>query len=307
MRFFALLLSFFSLQTSANDEWVRQLLTPLSAAELTNEFIFEPRYGGTQSVNVSYDDCQRADELRGENPINLAAILYYGKLCSQNIVSSDEGVVGFELENKTQNTINPRSADSTRTFKFSFEQRHTHNSHMSVTENSGLTGSLSHDLLETKIILLPRNFIPWMEVYLFNGTEYRRVHLPTGESIDFNTISGEIVSGVFKEGPMDMTANRHERKFVSLEYLGRGIMIRVDRRAGTPEHIYTQSFNRHERLREATLTHQGKTCYVPKELIWENAHDADKTTYFKYRSDQEFLDRVVNPRCHWNLTLADLE
>ena len=307
MKYLALLLSLVSIQTSANDELVRQLLTPLSAEDLTNEYVFESRRGGSRSANVSYEDCQRAEELRRETPINLPAVLYYADLCSQRIIVSEEGVVGFDIENKTQNSINPRSADSTRSFSFTFEQRHTHNAHISITENSGLTGSMSHDLLETTIILIPRKFVPSMEVFQFNGTQYRRVHLPTSETIDFNAITGEIVSGVFKESPMDMTASRHERKFAGLEYLGRGIMIRVDRRAGTPEHIYTQSFNRNERIREATLTHQGKTCYVPKELIWENAHNADLTTYFKYKSDQEFLDRVVNPRCHWNLTLADLE
>jgi hypothetical protein len=308
MKFLALAFSLLSIQTSANDQLIRQLMTSVSSEELEADFKFIKTRAGMRSVNVSFDDCQKANELRRETPINLPAILYYGDLCSQKIFESDEyGIVGFEFENKTKNAINPRTVNSTRSFNFSFEQRHTHNAHISITENSGLTGSMSHDLLETSIVLIPRKIVPSMEVYHFNGTQYRRVHLATSETIDINAYSGEIVSGVFKESPMDMTASRHDRKFAGLEYLGRGIMIRVDRRAGTPEHIYTQSFNRNERIREATLTHQGKTCYIPKELIWENAHDADKSTYFKYKSDQEFLDRVVNPRCHWNLSLNDLE
>ena len=97
------------------------------------------------------------------------------------------------------------------------------------------------------------------------------------------------------------------RGFAGLSYTGRGLMIRVDRRSGTPEHIYTQAFNQNERINEATLTYRGKTCYVAKELIWANATNADLGAYFLYASDEEFLAKVVNPKCGWKLTLADLQ
>ncbi len=307
MKYLALLM--LSLPLYASDELIRQLVNSERAEEIEHEFQMESSSGSSQALKISYDDCQKADELRLETPINLKAILHYGKLCYQSTSTSANKVVGFSFINETKNDINPRTAEfeSTRSYNFEFPQRHIRNAHISITENSGLTSLMSHDLLETTIILIPRKVIPSMEVYNFNGTQYRKITLVTNETIDVKTTSGEIVDGVFKELPMDMTASRHERKFVGLSYQGRGIMIRVDRRSGTPEHIYTQSFNRNERIKDATLSHQGKTCYVPKELIWINANDADKGVVFKYSSDQEFLDQVVNPRCRWNLTLADLE
>ena len=307
MKYLALAL--LSLPLYANDELLRQLGTSERAEDLNHEFQMVATSASSQSLKISFDDCKRADEQRQQTPMNLQAVLYYGKLCSQSTSMSEGKVVGFNLQNETKNAINPRTAafESTRTYNFEFPQRHVHNAHISITENSGLTSQMSHDFLETTLVLLPRKVIPSIEVFQFNGEQFRRITLVTSETIDVKTVSGEIVDGVFKELPMDMTPSRHDRKFVGLEYQGRGIMIRVDRRAGTPEHIYTQSFNRHERIKDATLTHQGKTCYVPKELIWVNAEDADKGVYLRYSSDQEFLDRVVNPRCRWNLSLSDLE
>lgn len=307
MKYLALAL--LSLPLYADDELLRQLGTSEKAEELNYEFQMVQSSAGSQSLRISFEDCKRADELRQQTPLNLQAVLYYGKLCSLSTSTSEGKVVGFNFENETQNSINPRTAayDSTRSYNFEFPQRHVHNAHISITENSGLTSQMSHDFLETTIVLLPRKVIPSIEVFHFNGEQFRRITLVTSETIDVKTVSGEIVDGAFKELPMDMTTSRHDRKFVGLEYHGRGIMIRVDRRAGTPEHIYTQAFNRHERIKDATLTHQGKTCYVPKELIWVNAEDADKEVFLRYSSDQEFLDHVVNPRCRWNLSLKDIE
>lgn len=307
MKYLALAL--LSLPLYANDELLRQLSTSERAEDLANEFQMIPSSAGSQALRISFEDCQKADELRREVPLNLKAVLYYGQLCSQTTYFTGDKVVGFNFQNETKNAINPRTAEhgSTRSYSFEFPQRHVHNAHISITENSGLTSLMSHDLLETTIVLIPRKVIPSIEVFNFNGEQFRRITLNTNETIDVKTISGEIVDGAFKELPMDMTASRHDRKFVGLQYQGRGIMIRVDRRAGTPEHIYTQSFNRNERIKDATLTHQGKTCHVSKDLIWENATNPDKTVYFKYKTDQEFLDRVVNTRCNWNLSLNDLE
>jgi len=168
---------------------------------------------------------------------------------------------------------------------------------------------MSSDLLESTVIFLPRKNLPYVEVEQDQETESctRKIYLPTGEFMVLNAMTNEIIDGVLKESPMDMTVSRHNRKFAGLEYTGNGIMIRADRRAGTPEHTYTQSFNVNEQISKATITRKGKTCLVSKDLIWENTKNADIGAYFKYSTDQEFLDKVINPICGWGLRLSDLE
>lgn len=293
----------------ASPDLVRQLTTAEYKDDVEDGYRGGQDHGAGRTVQVSPLDCQRAAELRAERPMNLPLVLAADKLCQQSIAIDGTGqVTSIRFENATKNRVNPRTSDngSVRSFQLNFAHRSIQNMNLKITEDSGLTGNMSHDLLESSFHFVPRRVVPYLEVIPREGGQLRRIYLPTNESFDVRTESGEIVGGVLAEDPMDMTLSRHDRRFAGLRYLGRGIMIRADRRAGTPEHIYAQSFNRHERIREATLTHAGKTCYVPKELIWENAHDANKGAFFRYGTDQEFLDQVVNPRCKWNLKLSDL-
>ena len=133
-----------------------------------------------------------------------------------------------------------------------------------------------------------------------------KVILPTEEVIWFDAMTKEIIGGVLEETPIDMTESRHHRKFAGIDYTGNGIMIRADRRAGTPEHTYGVSYNVNERIRDALITHKDKECIVNKNMIWENTENPDVTAYFKYASDQDFLDIVINSICGWNLTMDDI-
>ena len=294
----------------ASEEQIRQLTQPelVSADQGSyNDSLANP---GSKSLKVSPEYCERGRILRNEPRPDYLAIIEVEKLCYQSTyIDAREDVVGFEFVNETVNRVNPRTAEngSDRTFRFNFPLRHSQNMHISITENSGLSGLMSHDLLESTVILLPRKVIPSMQTLDVDGRTLRRIQLPTSEMIDVDARTGEIVAGVITEAPMDMNPSRHARRFAGLTYTGRGIMIRVDRRSGTPEHIYTQSFNQNERIKDATLTYRGKTCYVAKDLIWANATNPDLGAYFLYPSDEEFLLRVVNPKCGWKLTAADLE
>lgn len=293
----------------ANEEHLRQLTQFEEVSEAQGKYDEKLDLSFSRTLKISPEHCVRARELRSRPQPHYPVIVAMEKLCYQTAyVDSQERVVGFDFINETKNNINPRSEHgSDRTFRFRFPLRHSQNMHISITENAGLTGNMSHDLLETTIVLLPRKVIPSIEVLQVGEREIRRVQLPTSETIDFDTSTNEIVDGVMSEAAMDMNPSRHARRFAGLQYNGRGLVIRVDRRAGTPEHIYTQSFNQHERIKEATVTYRGKTCYVPKNLIWANAHNADLGAYVLYASDKDFLEKVINPKCGWKLALADLD
>jgi hypothetical protein len=239
----------------------------------------------------------------------LQKILKLAEICSVSVQLNDKGeLVAFQWENDSKNNINPKNGEGTsRQYHFQFPERSKQNPHLAITDDSGLTGKLSHDLLETTIIFIPRKVLPYIEVNQESNECERKVILPTEEFVIFDALTKEIIAGVLKEAPMDMTESRHKRQFAGIEYTGNGIMIRADRRAGTPEHIYDVRFNVNEHIDKAVITRKGKTCLVKKDLIWENAHNPDKGAFFKYDTDQEFLDQVINPICGWDLTLSDLE
>jgi hypothetical protein len=294
----------------ANEEQIRQLTQTEYVSENQGPYDDGLANPSMRSLKVSAEHCEQARILRSAPRPDYPTIIEIEKLCNQTVyIDEHENVVGFEFVNATNNRVNPRTAEygSERSYNFHYPLRHSQNMHISITENAGIAGSMSHDLLESTIVLLPRKVIPSMEVLQIGERTIRRILLPTSETIDVDAGTGEIISGVITEAPMDMNPSRHARRFAGLTYNGRGLMIRVDRRAGTPEHIYTQSFNQNERIKEATLTYRGRTCYVAKDLIWANATNPDLGAYVLHATDQEFLDKVVNPKCGWRLTVADLE
>ena len=312
-----------SFSAIAQEQYIDQLTTAEYKEEVSGTFA---NAGSVSSRHVKVDkkhcdlEAKARSELSGlvygtpEYKEKLEKVLSLSRLCGMSVgVNSDEDLVQFNFTNDSKNSINPLTAanGSSRQYRFNFEERSKQNINLAITENAGLTGLMSHDLLESTIVFIPRKVLPYVEVDQNKDTEAdictRKIFLPTNEFIVLNAMTNEIIAGVLKESAMDMTVSRHQRKFAGLEYTGNGIMIRADRRAGTPEHIYTQSFNVNEKISKATITRKGKTCLVSKDLIWENTHNADVGAYFKYSTDQEFLDQVINPICGWGLTLGDLD
>ena len=45
---------------------------------------------------------------------------------------------------------------------------------------------------------------------------------------------------------------------------------------------------------------------MKKELLWKDADDEEKLSDFIYDSDEELLDKVINPVCGWNVKVEDL-
>ncbi len=305
----------------AQNQYIDQLTNPQYLDESPSSFQNNTSRSST-TVKVDKKNCdletKEREELRAlsygtpEFQSKLQKVLGYAELCRMSVGMDDSGnLVEINFENNTKNAINPRTSEhgSNRQYRFIFEERSKQNINLSITEDSGLTSQMSHDLLESTIVFIPRKNLPYVELDQEQETSSctRKIFLPTGEFMVLNALTNEIIDGVLKEYPMDMTASRHQRKFAGLEYTGNGIMIRADRRAGTPEHTYTQSFNVNENISKAVITRKGKTCLVSKSLIWENTMNADVGAYFKYSTDQEFLDKVINPICGWGLRLSDLD
>tara|TARA_Y100000768_G_scaffold385360_1_gene371311 strand:- start:612 stop:1649 length:1038 start_codon:yes stop_codon:yes gene_type:complete len=304
---------------SQTQEQRDQLTSSERLPEIATPLRLDPNdFGSTRVIEINKQACDQASALRRQIgfPMPEEALQRVRALdaaCGVMTTIDGEGdVIGFEFTNRSKNAINPRTAPngSQRVFQFNFEERSKQDINLEVTDNSGLSGRLSHDLLETQIMFIPRDVLPSVRSVMTGkncDTAAHLVTLPNEEILLFDALTSAIIGGVLEESPMDMEQSRHKRNFAGLEYQGAGIMIRADRRAGTPEHTYSVAFNQNERINEATLTYQGRTCHVPKSMIWENTNNPDTTAYFKYATDQEFLDQVVNPRCGWgNLTVEDL-
>lgn len=318
MKLLILIFQFFSISVAAQSNYKAQVTNPEYFHENQIEFKNNDQ-SGMRTVKISEKHCKDLKEKReymmtqrdtDQYPIILKEVLALSDLCYLSVeVNNDDEVVGFRFSNDSRNSINPMSSEngSSRQFKFIFEERSNQGVSLQITEDSGLTGRMSHDLLETTLIFIPRKVIPYIEANDEYSSCERKVVLPTEEIVTFNAQTNEIIKGVLDELPMDMETSRHKREFAGISYNGNGIMIRVDRRAGTPEHIYNQSFNVNEKIKQATITHKRKTCLVNKELIFENARNADIGAYFKYSNDEEFLSKVIRPICGWDITLEDLE
>ena len=139
----------------ASEEQIRQLTRPEAVSADQGSYDDSLANAGSMSLKVSPEHCERGRVLRGEPRPDYPTIIDVEKLCYQSASIDGQGnVVGFEFVNETLNRVNPRSAEhgSDRTFRFNFPMRHSQNMHISMTENAGIAGLMSHDMLELSLI-----------------------------------------------------------------------------------------------------------------------------------------------------------
>jgi hypothetical protein len=208
-------------------------------------------------------------------------------------------IVGFEFSNRGGNRVLPRRYDIaknllyTRDFQFRFDDRARQDIHFAVTDwapASNRQFKLS-ELMNSVMLFFPRNYLP---AIVSSGGRYI-VTLPTGEQVEFDAASREIVGGVLSEGPVDLSSNRGTRKFPAVAYTGKGVSVRVDARGADPRIATT-----------ATVTNGSENgcgqragcnqCQVPAEELWQQTGPVR----FRFSSDAEF-DRYLRVRCGFGL------
>ncbi len=302
---------------SEHDRARRQLMTALPPYDTEADPLEST---SRRSVRVLQSACDEYETRRQEilsstipmaqRPAAFSALRPLERLCSTEVGWVNGKVTSIHLRNNTPNAINTTALDNTsgasREFNFEFPDRNRKDMALRITDNAGIASAgMSHNLMESTIVFIPRRVVPRIELVEGNP-RLRRMYLPTGETVDYDPVTNELKGGALNEAPIDVSPDRHSRKFAGVNYSGRGITIRVDRRGGTPEHTYSTPFNSNERVREATITHNGRTCRVSKSLIWNGTNNPDGDTSFKYGTDQAFLNTVINGQCRWNLSLQDL-
>ncbi|MGH7844691.1 MAG: hypothetical protein ACREQW_05930 [Candidatus Binatia bacterium] len=213
-------------------------------------------------------------------------------------------IVGFEFSNRGGNRILPHSYDIaknllfTRDFQFRFDDRARQDNHLYISDwvpSRDRQFRLS-ELMNSVIYFFPRNYLPAIS----NRRGRTIVTLPTGEAVEFDAKTNEILAGVFSEAPVDLNPDKTTRKFPGIQYIGKGVVVRanargLDPRVGSKAMITTGS--------PALECEEGGNCgqcEVPAKELW-----GQKGAFrFKFSTDEEF-DRYLRPRCGFGVPKDD--
>lgn len=195
---------------------------------------------------------------------------------------------GFSFENMGDNRIvdSTRFKHSQRNFNFDYLEQARQNLALQVDDSPNST--VSHTM-HSIFMFFPRKYIPMVE-----QTESSiDVTLPTGEKMIFDKDSKEILSGVFSEGPVDISGNRFKRHYPDLKYNGRGVILRVNARGQSPQLGQYESnkidleygINGSVDVLLINGT-TGERCRRPKSDFWEPLDVSP--IEFKFPTDEEF-------------------
>jgi hypothetical protein len=226
------------------------------------------------------------------NTINWVSGLYYLR---QDLLPEGQ-FEAFTVENKGKNTI-VSANESSREFEFFFDEQARQN--ISLMISDAPNGTVSHTM-HSHFMFFPRKYLPYAELNKKQVT----VTLPTGEQIVFSE-TGEIIDGVFEEGPVDVGPDRFKRTYADLKYHGKGILLRANARGQMPQQgqFEAAKIDMEFGLKNSAdvLIINGATgqrCRRPKTDFWP-AEDVSPIL-FKFPSDQEF-DTYLKAKCNFGI------
>jgi hypothetical protein len=209
-------------------------------------------------------------------------------------------IVGFEFSNHGGNRVLPPRRDPLknqffgRDFEFRFDDRARQDIHLMISDwvpSRDRIFRLS-DLMNSLMLFFPRTFLP----AIVNWKNRDIVTLPTGEEVEFDAVTHEIVGGVFFETPVDLNPDRATRKFPGVEYSGRGVVIRANARGADPRMGATTLITTGTPAKDCEKGILCNQCEVKSQDLWSQSGAAR----FKYATDADF-DRFLVARCGFGL------
>jgi hypothetical protein len=214
--------------------------------------------------------------------------------------NSQRQIVGFEFSNRGGNRILARRYEIeknllfTRDFQFRFDDRARQDIHLSISD-----WATSHDqqfklseLMNSVMHFFPRDYLP----AIISSGERTIVTLPTGETVEFDAKTHEIVAGAFSEAPVDLNPDKAARKFPGINYLGKGVVVRANSRGTDPRLGTIATITSGSPAPDCTKAAGCYQCQVPSKELWEQ----NGATRFKFSTDMEF-DRYLLSRCGFGL------
>lgn len=219
-------------------------------------------------------------------------------------VGGGDTIEEFGFVNRYSPRVNPQGrgweSGPFRRYTFRFPERARQQLHLGVFDWSNPAGGRDSDgSMISHFYFFPRKVVPSIRV--MPGGRALEVTLPTGETVLFDKVSKEIISGPLQEtGPIDTSTNRHTRSFARLEYTGYGTVVRIDQRGESPEEERPWGMASNK---QAVITHQGRTCRVAPGKLWYQpnrpGNDVDRRFYFLYPTDQAFYREILAGTCGW--------
>lgn len=209
-------------------------------------------------------------------------------------------IVGFEFSNYGGNLILAPRRDAaknqffTRDFQFRFDERARQDIHLMISDwvpSRDRVFRLS-ELMNSLMHFFPRSYLP----AIVNAGNINIVTLPTGEEVEFNAVTKEILGGVLTESPVDLTSDRSARKYPGVNYLGQGVLVRADARGADPRFGKSAIISTGTPPPNCDSPGGCQQCEVPSKELWDQSGAAR----FKFQTDQEF-DRYLTKRCAFSL------
>lgn len=209
-------------------------------------------------------------------------------------------IVGFEFSNHGGNRILPPRRDAvknqfyTRDFQFRFDDRARQDIYLLVTDwapSRDRQFRLS-ELMHSLILFFPRSFLP--AIVNLAGTHL--ITLPTGEEVEFNAQTHEIVGGELSESAVDLNPDRNARKFPGIEYSGKGVAVRANARGSDPRLSAMATITTGSPTRTCDKGVGCNQCQLPARELW----DQSGAVRFKFATDRDF-DRYLIARCQFSL------
>lgn len=249
------------------------------------------------NINVVYDSNEYTAQLKTTiSPIK-------GKLVSDKYPGASETIYGetvsyirydqapkgefhaFQIENSGPNAIVRGGVSMLRSYEFSFENVSSQNLAMNVTD---FPNEYTSQTMYSHFMIFPRKVLPYVSIDDLNN--HIEVTLPNEEKITFSN-TGEIIDGVFSEGPLDVSSSMTKRKFADLNYTGKGILLRVNSRGQLPQ----QGESRDVLIINGTTAQR---CIRPKIDFWpkEDRH----VITFKFPTDNAF-DQYLKKYCGFGI------
>ena len=215
-------------------------------------------------------------------------------------------IVGFEFSNHGGNRVLPHRYDSkknlffTRDFQFRFDDRARQDIQLYVSDwvPSKNTQFRLSDLIHSVMYFFPRTYLPT----IVNLGKRSIVTLPTGEEVEFDAASYEVLGGVLSEEPVDLNPNRAARKFPGLRYSGKGIVVQANARGTDPRLTGVATIRAGSRAKHCNGPTRCDPCEVPAKELWHQ----NGAIRFKFSTDEEF-NRYLNARCQIELPKEGLE
>ena len=209
-------------------------------------------------------------------------------------------IVGFDFSNRGANRVVPHRYDSSknqffgRDFQFRFDEWARQDIHLLISDwapSRDRQFRLS-ELMNSIMVFFPRNLLP----AIVKSERRTILTLPTGEAVEFDAATNEIIGGVFSEEPLDLNPDRAARKFPAVNYTGKGVVVRADARGSDPRLSGLASITTGSPPTDCANKGNCNECKVPTKDLWHGSG----AVRFKFATDEEF-DRFLQLRCGFGL------